>query len=675
MKKIDLHIHTVSTIKDKPFIFDITKLQEYIEVSHLDAIAITNHNKFDSIQFSEIENELTIPVFPGIEIDIEAGHLLLITGSNDITDFSVKCNKIESLITDKEAYVSEQQFSEIFTDLNKYILIPHYDKYPKLDLDRIPTIRKYITAGEVSSERKFISLKKKNNELVPVYFSDLRIEKDITNFSNRHTYFNLEEISLTTIKNVLSDKTKVSLTGIDGKVLFSILDNGLKISNGLTVVIGERSSGKTYTLDEIAEKYENKTYIPQFSLLSKNDENDQKEFERILKNKSDSISQDFLKPFKDVVDDIKNIDISSDDRTIDNYLTLLKQAASEAERADAFSKTKLFNETAFSKDNLDSLEKIIDSVDILIANIEYRTIIDTYIPKASLLRLAIELRKEYLRKNEINNHKQYINDIVETIKGELQLNTTCTSIPNIDLYTIKLNKEKKTKFETIVKYIKRERVLEQKSLYSYTIVATAKPYSNVSELKNATNTRDALTEVMKHYNNPYEFLNKLKAISSISESDYYKYFINISYEVMNKYGNKASGGERSEFNLLQKLKDALKTDILILDEPESSFDNLFLKNGVNSLLKEISNTIPVVIATHNNTIGASVHPDYLIYTKKEILEDGTPKFHLYSGTPTETQLCDLEGNIINRKTIVLDCLEAGEEAYRDRGNTYEISIH
>ena len=144
---------------------------------------------------------------------------------------------------------------------------------------------------------------------------------------------------------------------------------------------------------------------------------------------------------------------------------------------------------------------------------------------------------------------------------------------------------------------------------------------------------------------------------------------------MNKYGNKASGGERSEFNLLQKLKDALKTDILILDEPESSFDNLFLKNGVNSLLKEISNTIPVVIATHNNTIGASVHPDYLIYTKKEILADGTPKFHLYSGTPTETQLCDLEGNIINRKNIVLDCLEAGEEAYRDKSNTYEISIH
>ena len=47
MKKIDLHIHTLSTIKDKPFDFDLNKLQEYISVSHLDVIAITNHNIFD----------------------------------------------------------------------------------------------------------------------------------------------------------------------------------------------------------------------------------------------------------------------------------------------------------------------------------------------------------------------------------------------------------------------------------------------------------------------------------------------------------------------------------------------------------------------------------------------------------------------------------------------------
>lgn len=63
-------------------------------------------------------------------------------------------------------------------------------------------------------------------------------------------------------------------------------------------------------------------------------------------------------------------------------------------------------------------------------------------------------------------------------------------------------------------------------------------------------------------------------------SDYYKYFVSIKYEVFNKYGFRASGGERSEYNLLEQLADATQYDILLLDEPESSFDNLFLKSDI-----------------------------------------------------------------------------------------------
>ncbi len=43
--------------------------------------------------------------------------------------------------------------------------------------------------------------------------------------------------------------------------------------------------------------------------------------------------------------------------------------------------------------------------------------------------------------------------------------------------------------------------------------------------------------------------------------------------------------------------------MLLIDEPESSFDNIFLKEDVNSLLKEFSQEMPVVIVTHNSTIG------------------------------------------------------------------------
>lgn len=158
----------------------------------------------------------------------------------------------------------------------------------------------------------------------------------------------------------------------------------------------------------------------------------------------------------------------------------------------------------------------------------------------------------------------------------------------------------------------------------------------------------------------------------IPASEYYKYFVNITYEVFNQYGSPASGGERSEYNLLQELSDGVKNSILILDEPESSFDNIFLRDGVDSLLKDISKTIPVIIATHNNTIGVSVHPDYIVYACKEVLSDGKLEYHLYSGYPSSEDLVDLKGNHISRKSVLLDCLEAGEAAYMDRRNSYEI---
>lgn len=48
MIKIDLHLHTISTEKDNEFTFDIETLQKYIKMNELSAVAITNHNKFDS---------------------------------------------------------------------------------------------------------------------------------------------------------------------------------------------------------------------------------------------------------------------------------------------------------------------------------------------------------------------------------------------------------------------------------------------------------------------------------------------------------------------------------------------------------------------------------------------------------------------------------------------------
>ena len=79
MKKIDLHIHTIpSPVSDSHFDFDISKLKEYVLTMGIDGIAITNHNVFDKNQYLAIKAMLgDITVFPGIEVDLCSGHILV----------------------------------------------------------------------------------------------------------------------------------------------------------------------------------------------------------------------------------------------------------------------------------------------------------------------------------------------------------------------------------------------------------------------------------------------------------------------------------------------------------------------------------------------------------------------------------------------------------------------
>ena len=97
MKKIDLHIHTVPTVSDHTFVFSIDRLKQYISDNCIDAIAITNHNLFDRMQYESICTALDITVFPGIEVDLANGHLLVITNANDLDDFERRCSRIYAM--------------------------------------------------------------------------------------------------------------------------------------------------------------------------------------------------------------------------------------------------------------------------------------------------------------------------------------------------------------------------------------------------------------------------------------------------------------------------------------------------------------------------------------------------------------------------------------------------
>ncbi len=84
----------------------------------------------------------------------------------------------------------------------------------------------------------------------------------------------------------------------------------------------------------------------------------------------------------------------------------------------------------------------------------------------------------------------------------------------------------------------------------------------------------------------------------------------------------------------------------------------------------ISETVPVVVGTHNSTVGASVGADYLLFARKEV-ENGEAVYRIYSGHPTDKSLSTMGGKSIGSHETMMDSLEAGAETYEDRRQGYE----
>lgn len=675
MKRCDLHIHTVPSVSDRAFTYDKDILLDYVVKTGLDVIAITNHNLFDYKQFQEIKSSLSnAVVLPGIEVDLEGGHILVIANNDDGTlfDFNTKCEEVKNLIKTKDDDITYNTFMRIFGDLSKYLLIPHYEKEPKLHKDVIEKFERNIIAGEVSSVKKFIYMKKEDTELTPVYFSDFRIEKGVTpdKYPVSHTFLDIDQVNVNMLKLCLMDKTKVSLTSEKGIELFQIFPNGQMLSTGLNIMFGKRSTGKTYTLDAIANRFEGKAkYIKQFELLNTG-KNDSDQFEYDLKVRQENAAEDFLREFGIIVTDmLKTCSADEDEMKLQKYLEAVISSAQQSDVNDVFSKSKLFNESYYKEQSHDDIKMLITATLTLLESQLYKQIINKHLPETSLKALLKELIEQYREENVQRQYFKEVNNMIKTVKESLQLKSAAPRIPDIDLYQYFINKKKREVFAQVALAVKKKRTISTEKAGHFTISVSARPFANATDLKTIGLRQVSLINAFAKYGNPIQYLDELKA-AGVESDRIYKLFSAIDYRILNSSGLPVSGGERSEFNFLQKIKDAILCDILIIDEPESSFDNIFLKNEVNKFIKEMADSMPVIISTHNNTIGGSIKPDYILYTEKKMKADG-PHFNIYSGYPTAKFLKDVNGNRIENYEITLNSLEAGEQAYSERKDIYE----
>jgi|LSQX01.2.fsa_nt_gb F0F1-type ATP synthase delta subunit len=676
MKKLDLHIHTIETMSDSPFSFSIEKLRDYIQALRIDGIALTNHNTFDLTQYKEIQSSLSdiCVVLPGIEINLgksNFGHIICITDQDDIEDFYIRCKVVQGKIVTSKDFISLDELQQIFPDLEKYLWIPHYDKKPIVDSDILSAMGTCILCGEVGSVKKFIYRQKDLESLIPVYFSDLRPSEDLEVFPSRQTYFDIDEISVSSIKKSLIDKRHVSLTENEGNRLFYALPD-LPVSTGLTVVIGERSSGKSFTLDQIAKQYDNVKYIKQFDLIETKPEQAAKDFTDQIAAKRSSFAEDYFAPFKEAVDIVKNISLDRDEQDLAQFVSSLIRFAKDSDRADVFAKCALYNESKFPTRSFDNIKKLIESVKNLLDAHEYRDVIEKHVTRDELIALLKELIYRYRQEKRRSLEETWVNDLVGEVKRSLSFRTSAEVVPDFDFYECQMNRIKVRMFNDLVNLIKIETVINRKMVGGFVIQTRKRPYFTANELKYFSGKKNvSFSKYMNEYvNNPYRYLLALMGMEGIPETDYYKYFVFVDYQILNQYGFSVSGGERAEFKLLQEIDDANRFDILLIDEPESSFDNLFLRDRVNQIIRELSENMPVILVTHNNTVGASIRPDYLIYTRRIIGNDIT--YERYYGLPSSKELISSSGNSIKNFQVVLDCLEAGENTYNERKRDYDL---
>lgn len=467
MKKIDLHIHTSSSAYEEPMIFSLEKMKEYVSTNKLDIIAITNHNHFNKEQFEQIEKSLDCIVYPGVEVDIESSHLLVIVPTEQIDELEIACTSLYAQIKSENDSITFDEFKNIFTNYENYILIPHIKKEPAMKTTTLEKFGKIIKTGEVQSAKKFESSKKDIQSLVPVYFSDVRIKDDLEEFPVRYTYLDINSSEYGVIKNALADKEKVFLSESKKTDEFAFLSDGTSASTKLNVVMGKRSSGKTYNLKQINNSGErnNIKFVKQFSLTGQSEE---KRFEELVTEEQQTIIHDYLNPLRDIVDTMLDIDDTAD-KQIDSYLKTLKEHATNQSLQDAYSKAKLFNETEYSFLDSRDTKKVINAIITLLESKDNKEIINKYLSEEKLIELVKELIAQRNKELLEFKLKQETDKIIKLIKPKLTSKSAMISISEVNMFNAQRDRIMKKEFNNMCNNIKQEKEIYNLDVYRFNL--------------------------------------------------------------------------------------------------------------------------------------------------------------------------------------------------------------
>lgn len=676
-KAVDFHIHTLRTLSDnKNLDFDKERLKHYVSRLALKAIAITNHNLFDKDQFEEITDYLStesVVIFPGIEVDLENAHILVISPLESIDSFSEACNKISTKVASQDFSLSVEEFNEIFCNiLDECLLIPHYKKAPVMSSSIISKINTAIIAGEAQNPKKFELMKKDDNEhLCPVMFSDIRmgtLTESEPEPAPKMTYIAIDDITIPNLKIALSDKRHVALTK-SGEDKFIIDSNLTSASLGLNVVLGKRSSGKTYLLDGIADIYgdDDTLYVRQFEIVNQCSD---KNFNALIDVQFKAITEKYLSAIKHLTEAVLN---TKDEKwsftEIERYLSTLKKYAEDTAVRDTYADTKLFNESEYISIEDTTGKNILEGLKYLIDNASYSKLLSVNV--ITLKRIYIDVLEKYKEKALLTKLMEHVNNVITSTKRLLAEKSSSKPVQNPDLYfSVKSMIINKRFDQLIIKLRNSSKIKNLEDTYGrFNIEVSKGAFKNVSDLQEYLGFRKPHGEIFNtYYKEPHKFVKALNDASVFDKPEFiYKTLIKVEVKPVKNDGGNISNGERAEYVLMKRLKEARNYRLFLFDEPEPSFDNPFIGEEIIEQLKSLAEDTTVFVVTHNNTIGASMNPDCLLYT-----EQSRDKYRTYVGSPTSEKMVAFDGQSVYTSNTILSALESSNKYYNQRKKLYGI---
>ncbi|RRD32311.1 hypothetical protein EII38_00840 [Streptococcus minor] len=673
-KKIDFHIHTIASIKDSDFTFSLDWLKNYVEATELDAIAITNHDLFDENNFREISEALPdIKIYPGIELALDIGHVNIVFPCDCIEELSMFSEWLSTVHQTNTDRITCEELCDNLSCWNKGIYIFELGK--SKGVKEIPDIFNDVTCvGGVPNQLRFNIAKNNPDSIAPCLFSDAHATEqdsdnrnDIVKLQNKQTYLQIDSCEFEDIKRCLRDKSKISISKANLKDVVNI--DGINISSGLNLVVGKRGTGKTHFLNRIKESIEDEYYeIKQFETARADEYIEQQRKEQGLTAIS-SWQEKYINEFSKIKSYIQDADIELND--IEKFLTDVKRFATEMARSQSRQKYLLFKETEFELSNIEYIrDALINIKDVIEKDEVWKLLSNAAQKKNNFIEVYSELRDIYLGYNRDNELKKKVNEIMGGVKSTVAARTGIPKIQECSINKVIHKYQLEKKIADFLKRIIVETPMKNERLHGYQIQVNLVPYQSASQFLEEIGKREAVNDdLIKAYNKKdfITFLKNLKRKSFYNEANFAEYLIRKEVKLLDSEGTPASGGQAVGFALMLRLNEAKNKPIILIDEPESSLDNAYIKTELNKELKNLAENSMVVVITHNSTLGALLEPDYLIVTSKS--DNG--EYSIMSGEFSSSKIRDAEGIEEKSYNKFVEAMESGIESYTKKGVVYE----